>query len=233
MVERERPIAEGDVRAVHRRLCEQQGPFQPKPRRPILDELIMTLLSQATSDRNTERAFAALNQRFPTWEEILHAPVDEVIDAIRSGGLANRKAPRIQQILATVEEREGRVDLSRLNELDDGEVEAYLTALPGVGAKTAACVLLFSMGRPAFPVDTHVHRVTARLGWIPEGSSAQAAHRLLGSAVPPDLRYELHMQLITHGRTVCTPRRPRCGECVVLELCAAGPQLLAEGTAAS
>lgn len=221
------------VRAVHRQLREEQGPFQPKPRRPILDELVMTLLSQHTSDRNTERAFARLKQCFPTWERALDAPLDEVTDAIRSGGLANQKAPRIQQILATVEEREGRVDLSRLNDLDDGEVETYLTALPGVGPKTAACVLVFSMGRPAFPVDTHVHRVTARLGWILEGTNAQQAHRTLGSSVPPDIRYELHMQLITHGRTVCTAQRPRCGKCVLLDLCAAGPNLLAEGTARS
>lgn len=233
MVEPGRLADARHVRAVHRRLREDQGPFQPKPRRPILDELVMTLLSQHTSDRNTERAFERLQQRFPTWEQVLDAPLDEVVDAIRSGGLADQKAPRIQQILATVEEREGRVDLSRLNDLDDGEIETYLTALPGVGPKTAACVLVFSMGRPAFPVDTHVHRVTARLGWILEGTSAQQAHRTLGSSVPPGIRYELHMQLITHGRTVCTAQRPWCGKCVLLDLCGAGPDLLAEGTARS
>ena len=207
------------VRAVWRRLRQHQGPFTPKPRPPALDQLVATVLSQHTTDRNAERAFALLKQRFPSWEQVLDAPVDEVAAAIRCGGIANQKARRIQAILAAVEEREGRLDLSRLEGLGDEEVEGYLTSLPGVGPKTAACVLTFSLGRAAFPVDTHVHRVTMRLGWIPAGASAEQAHRLLGPRIPPEIRYDLHLALVTHGRTVCRAQRPRCGACVLRDLC--------------
>jgi endonuclease-3 len=208
------------IRAVQRRLRRQQGPFQPKPRLPALDEVVATVLSQHTSDHNSERAFASLKRRFPSWEEVADASTREVADAIRAGGIANQKAARIQRILAVVEEREGRIDLDRLRALGDAEVEEYLTSLPGVGPKTAACVLVFSMGRDAFPVDTHVHRVTARLGWIPPGASAERAHQLLGRLVPADIRYDLHVGLVTHGRTVCKAQRPRCPTCVLRDLCA-------------
>jgi endonuclease-3 len=210
------------IRAVQRRLRRQQGPFQPKPRMRALDEVVATVLSQHTSDHNSERAFASLKRRFPTWEEVLDAPTEEVASAIRSGGIANQKAARIQRILARIEEREGRADLDRLGTLGDAEVEEYLTSLPGVGPKTAACVLLFSMGRAAFPVDTHVHRVTARLGWIPPGASAERAHQLLGRLVPADIRYDLHVGLVTHGRAVCKAQHPRCSTCVLRDLCAFG-----------
>jgi endonuclease-3 len=191
----------------------------------------MTVLSQHTSDVNTARAFAGLKERFPRWDEVVCAPPRRVADAIRSGGLADQKAPRIQAILREVERREGALRLDRLRELPDAEVEDYLCSLPGVGPKTAACVLVFSLGRAAFPIDTHVHRVTKRLGWIPENASADKAHVLLKQTVPPDLRYELHVQLITHGRTICTARMPRCSECVLLDVCDAGPRLLAAGEA--
>ncbi len=210
------------IRAVQRRLRQQQGPFRPKPRLPPLDEVVATVLSQHTSDLNSERAFASLKRRFPSWEEVLDAPTEEVASAIRSGGIANQKAARIQRILAEIERREGRIDLDRMGGLGDAEVEEYLTSLPGVGPKTAACVLVFSMGRAAFPIDTHVHRVTARLGWIPAGASAERAHQLLGRLVPPDIRYDLHVGLVTHGRTVCKAQRPRCSDCVLRALCAFG-----------
>jgi endonuclease III len=210
------------IRAVQARLRRQQGPFKPKPRVRPLDEVVATVLSQHTSDVNSERAFASLKRRFPTWDEVLDAPTEEVAAAIRSGGIANQKAARIQRILAEIERREGRVDLDRLDGVGDDEVEEYLTSLPGVGPKTAACVLLFSMGRAAFPIDTHVHRVTARLGWIPAGASAERAHQLLGRLVPADIRYDLHVGLITHGRTVCRAQRPRCSACVLLDLCPFG-----------
>jgi endonuclease III len=180
------------------------------------------LLSQVTSDRNSERAFARLKARFPSWEQVADAPEGDVADAIRCGGIAGQKARRIQQILATIEQREGRIDLSRLLGLDDQAAEAYLVSLPGVGPKTAACVLVFSMGRAAFPIDTHVHRVAARLGWIPPRATADQAHRLLAPVVPPGIRYDLHLALITHGRTVCRAQRPRCDDCVVRDLCAYG-----------
>lgn len=219
------------MRAVHRRLAKQQGAFTPKPRLDPLDELVTTVLSQHTSDVNTARAFAGLKARFPRWEDVVRAPARRVADSIRSGGLADQKAPRIQAILREVERREGALSLERLNDLPDDEVEDYLRSLPGVGPKTAACVLVFSMGRDAFPVDTHVHRVTRRLGWIPPKASADKAHALLKDAVPPELRYELHLRLITHGRTICNARLPRCSDCVLLELCEAGPRLLAAGEA--
>lgn len=208
------------IRAVQRRLRARQGAFSPKPRLPVIDEIIATVLSQHTSDVNSERAFRRLKQRFPAWEQVLHAPPGEVADAIRCGGIADQKARRIQQILAAIDDREGRIDLARLDDLGDAEAEAYLRSLPGVGPKTAACVLVFSMGRAAFPVDTHVHRVAARLGWIAAGTSADRAHQLLAPRVPPDIRYDLHLALITHGRTVCRAQRPRCDECVLRDLCA-------------
>jgi endonuclease III len=219
------------IRAVQRRLRRQQGRFMPKPGLPVVDELVATVLSQHTSDVNSGRAFATLRRRFGSWEEVLDAPTEEVANAIRSGGIADQKAPRIQRILAEIEEREGRIDLTRLEGLGDREVEEYLTSLPGVGPKTAACVLTFSMGRAAFPVDTHVHRVTARLGWIPAGASAERAHQLLARRVPADIRYDLHVALVTHGRTVCKSLRPRCDTCVLRDLCAYGAARARRSTA--
>ncbi len=191
----------------------------------------MTVLSQHTSDSNTERAFAGLKQRYSVWSQVVAADPTEVADAIRPGGLADTKAVRIQAILSTIEEREGSLDLARLNELDDDEVDAYLVSLPGVGPKTSACVLLFSMGRDAFPVDTHVHRVALRLGLVPAQTTADRAHRLLLPAIAPELHYELHMQLIRHGREICKAARPLCTECTLFDLCESGPQLLASGVA--
>jgi len=212
-------------------LTKDDPPFEPKLRRPIVDELVLTVLSQATSDLNSGRAFESLTVRFSSWDEVLAAPVDEVADAIRSGGIADVKARRIQAILQAIEEREGSLDLGRLNRLRDEEVEDYLGSLPGVGPKTVACVLLFSMGRDAFPVDTHVFRVCRRLGLIAPKVTAEGAHRTLGQSVPPDIRYRFHIALIRHGRTICKPKMPLCSECVVFDLCEAGPKLLAAGEA--
>jgi len=210
------------IRAVQRRLRARQGAFRPKPGLPILDELVATVLSQHTSDTNSERAFGQLKARFPDWQEVADAPRSEVADAIRCGGIADQKARRIQQILAAIEEREGRIDLSRLADLDDASVEAYLLSLPGVGPKTAACVLVFSMGRAAFPIDTHVHRVATRLGWLRPNTTADKAHLLLAPRVPPDIRYDLHLAMITHGRTICRAQRPQCGACILRDQCAYG-----------
>ena len=213
---------EGRIREVQRRLRAGQGAFVPKPVLPVIDELVATVLSQHTSDINSERAFAQLKDRFPSWEQVAAAPVGRVADAIRCGGIADQKARRIQQILAAVREREGRIDLGRLHDLDDEAARAYLESLPGVGPKTAACVLTFAMGRAAFPVDTHVYRVATRLGWLPAKTTADAAHRLLGPIVPADIRYDLHVAMISHGRTTCRAQRPRCGACVLHDLCAYG-----------
>jgi endonuclease-3 len=211
------------IRTVHHRLRAQQGRFIAKPVLPVIDEIVATVLSQHTSDTNSERAFVQLKEAFPGWEQVAAAPVGQVADAIRSGGIADQKARRIQQILAAIEDREGRINLDRLHDLDDAAVAAYLESLPGVGPKTAACVLTFALRRAAFPVDTHVHRVAIRLGWIPAKATAEQAHRLLGPRVPPDIRYDLHVALITHGRKVCRAQRPRCDSCVLLDLCTFAP----------
>lgn len=208
-----------DFRRVLSRLLEDQGAIRPRSRGPILDQLIATVLSQHTSDRNSERAFATLRGRFGSWEAVASASDQAIADAIRSGGMAEQKAPRIRSILATIQAREGAADLSRLETLDDGAAREYLTSLPGVGPKTAACVLLFSMGRPAFPVDTHVHRIAGRLGWIPPGAGAPHAQELLEELVPEEIRYPLHLALVAHGRRVCRARAPRCEVCVLRAGC--------------
>jgi len=209
-----------EIAAVQQRLRASQGAFAPKPLLPVIDELVATVLSQHTSDVNSDRAFAQLKASFPRWDLVADAPVTQVADAIRSGGIANQKARRIQQILAAIETREGSLDLSRLLDMEDAAAEHYLRGLPGVGPKTAACVLVFAMGRPAFPVDTHVHRIVRRLGWIPATASADQAHQVLAPMVPPEIRYDLHVAMIAHGRTVCRAARPLCGDCVLRDLCA-------------
>lgn len=218
------------VRAIHRRLLRHFGGLEAPRRTDPLDELILTLLSQHTSDANAERAFEALRSRFRTWEEVVRANPAAVTDAIRSGGLANTKAPRIQAILREVLDREGRFDLERLRRLADEEVVRYLTSLPGVGPKTAAVVLAFSLGRPALPVDTHVHRVATRLGLVEPRTSAEKAHRMLEASVPPELRVPLHVGLIRLGRETCKAGRPRCEECPLVDLCPTAPTVLGSPT---
>jgi endonuclease-3 len=219
---------EGRVREVQGRLRAEQGAFVPKPVLPVIDEVVATVLSQHTSDTNSGRAFAQLKDRFPSWEQVAAAPAGQVADAIRCGGIAEQKARRIQQILAAIAEREGRIDLRRLHDLDDTAAGTYLESLPGVGPKTAACVLTFAMGRSAFPVDTHVHRIATRLGWLPAKTTADRAHRLLGAMVPAGIRYDLHVAMISHGRAVCQAQRPRCSTCTLLDLCEYGLQNTAQ-----
>jgi endonuclease-3 len=210
------------VRAVYRRLEKRFGPLWPPRRSDPLEELVLTVLSQHTSDVNAARAFDSLRAAFPTWGDVAGARPGAVTDAIRSGGLANVKAPRIQAMLREIHDREGGYDLSFLRQMSDVDVTAYLSSLEGVGPKTAAIVLAFSLGRNALPVDTHVHRVTRRLGWIPPKASADRAHVLLEDLVPPDLRVPMHVGLIRLGREICKAPRPRCEECPLLELCPTG-----------
>ncbi len=193
----------------------------PAPRTPgdPLDELIATILSQHTSDVNTARAFASLKARFPTWDEAVEAPTEAVADAIRSGGLARIKAPRIQSVLETIHERRGEFSLRFLTELPVAEAREWLTSLEGVGPKTAACVLLFACAMPALPVDTHVHRVCKRLGLIGPKVGEAAAHRVLESIVPAGEVYAFHMLLIGHGRAICKAPRPRCEACPLADVC--------------
>jgi endonuclease-3 len=193
----------------------------PAPRRTDgpLAELVQTILSQNTSDVNTERAFASLWSRFGDWQAILDAPTPAVADAIRSGGLAEVKAPRIKGVLAAIQQDRGELSLDFLADMPLDEARTYLTSLGGVGPKTAACVLLFALGMPALPVDTHVYRVSKRLGLIGERISAEAAHRLLEAAIPPAETFDAHMLLIQHGRVVCKALRPRCEACPLDPIC--------------
>jgi endonuclease III len=197
------------------RLRAAYGKPAVRTRRPPLDELVLTILSQNTSDVNCERAYARMRERFPTWAEVRDAPEVELVDALRPGGLAVQKAPRIQAVLRGLD----GLDLEWLRKLPPDEAMNWLVALPGVGPKTASCVLLFSLGVPVMPVDTHIHRIAGRLGLIPAGTGADAAHAILTAMTPPGQMLEAHLLLIQHGRTTCTARRPRCEECVLLDLC--------------
>jgi len=201
------------------RLTAIYGEFEQTPRYDALDELIFTVLTQHTSDLNAERAFDRLRETIPSWEEVLTADRQVIADAIYHGGMSNQKSKRIQDILAAILERHGalEIDFLRAWELDDAR--RWLMALPGVGPKTAAVVMSFALGMPAFPVDTHIHRVSKRLGFIDAKTTADAAHAIMESMVQPDLRFQLHMQLITHGRQICKARRPRCGDCPLSARC--------------
>ncbi|MEX2376686.1 MAG: endonuclease III, partial [Dehalococcoidia bacterium] len=190
------------------RLAAIYGPVVWEPRYNALDELIFTVLTQHTSDLNAERAFESLRSRMPTWMDVIEADATEVADAIRHGGLANQKSVRIQQILAAILERHGRLELEFLGDLPLGEAKAWLRDLPGVGPKTTAVVLSFSLGMPAMPVDTHIHRVAKRLGLITLKTSADDAHDVLENLVPPEDRFVFHVLLITHGRRICKAPRP-------------------------
>jgi endonuclease-3 len=214
------------VRALHRRLLRHFGSLEPPRRSDPLDELILTVLSQNTSDANSFRAYESLRARFPTWEALAAARPAEVAASIRSGGLSNVKAPRILAILRAIQEREGHLDLSLLRRKSDADARDYLTSLPGVGPKTAAVVLAFSLDRPALPVDTHVHRVASRLGLIRPNSSAARAQDILEAITPADIRVAMHVGLIRLGRQICKPGRPRCEVCPLADLCPTAPTIL-------
>lgn len=203
------------MRAIRDRLREMYGRPQNDPHHEPVDELVRTVLSQNTNDRNRDVAYARLRERFPSWEAVRDAPTTEVIEAIRPGGLAQQKGPRIQQILRQIGDP---INLDWLAEAARDEAIAYLTALPGVGRKTAACVQIFSFGLPEIPVDTHVHRVGGRLGLFPADASLQRAHDEMLAITDPDDAYELHMNLIRHGREVCRPV-PRCELCGLRRMC--------------
>ncbi|MGI6368583.1 MAG: endonuclease III domain-containing protein [Anaerolineae bacterium] len=207
---------------VHERLLAHYGRRPLKPQQAPLDELIQTILSQNTSDLNSGRAFASLREAFPSWEAVAEADVEAVAHAIRSGGLARIKAPRIQQIIRHLIQERGEPSLDWLHGLAVEEARAYLTSLPGVGPKTAACVLLFSLHMPAMPVDTHVHRVAQRLGLLGPRINAERAHTLLEGLLPQDLYYSFHLLMIEHGRTLCHAQRPRCSGCPLLDICPHG-----------
>jgi len=213
------------VMEIHHKLCNLYGDPPHQPDGDPLAALVNTILSQNTNDRNRDIAFAALRARFPTWEAVRDAPVEAVIDAIRPAGLAPTKGPNIQAALRQITaERgapsDGALSLAFLETLPLEDARQWLTKLNGVGPKTAAIVLLFALGRPAFPVDTHVHRVSRRLGLIPQNTSREKAHVLLEALVPPELYWAFHLNLIAHGRQVCHARQPACAECPLQSRCA-------------
>jgi endonuclease-3 len=185
-----------------------------------LDELVQTVLSQNTSDLNSGRAFRSLKAAFPSWDAVARARPAAVEEAIRPGGLARTKSRRILRILGEVRRREGRHDLRRLRGLPAGEARRGLEGLEGVGPKTRSCVLLFACRKPAFPVDTHVHRIVVRLGLVPPRASAALAQALLEPHVPEARALDLHLNLIRLGREVCRPRTPLCGSCPLCRRCA-------------
>ena len=204
---------------VHNNLLEAFGePIWRNPLPPV-DELVSTILSQNTNDVNRDRAFDSLREKFPTWEQVRDADQDEIIEAVRVAGLANQKGPRIQQVLRDITEERGSLDLSFLKEMPLEEARDWLTKFKGVGPKTAAIVLCFSLGRPAFPVDTHVYRVTGRIGLRPEKLSVEQAHPYLEDVFPPETYYAAHLNIIRLGREVCGARKPNCPVCPVRDLC--------------
>jgi endonuclease-3 len=207
------------IKKVHEHLVGEYGHHRWEPHRDPLSELVRTILSQNTSDVNSDRAFSRLWARFPTWEQVLDADVEEIVEAIRPGGLGRIKAPRIKAALEAIREERGDLDLGFLRDLDLREARAWLESLGGVGPKTAACVLLFSLGRPVLPVDTHVLRVSRRLGLIEASTSAEKAHEVLGGMLADGAIYDFHLNMVAHGRRVCLARRPLCDVCVLAPLC--------------
>jgi endonuclease-3 len=205
--------------AVHQRLLEVFGePIWRNPL-PAIDELVSTILSQNTNDINRDRAFNSLRAKFPTWEQVRDANVEAVVAAIRPAGLANQKGPRIQEVLRSITVERGSLDLSFLADLSVEEARAWLTRFNGVGPKTAAIVLCFSLGMPAFPVDTHIYRVTGRIGLRPERMTVEQAHPHLEALFPPETYYAGHLNLIRLGREICGARKPLCKKCPVRDLC--------------
>jgi endonuclease-3 len=210
-----RPPTKRRVRAIRDRLRELYGRPVNDPHGDPVHELVKTILSQNTSDTNRDAAYGRLRERFDTWEEVREAQVAEVAEAIRPGGLWATKAPRIQEALRGCGDP---IDLAWLRDAPRTEALDFLTSLAGVGRKTAACVLLFSFDRPEMPVDTHVHRVGRRLGLVRDRASFDQAHDELLEVVEPDDVYEVHINLIRHGRAVCRPR-PRCEGCELRRMC--------------
>lgn len=201
-------------------LLEQEyGPREWQPDRNPIDVLVGTILSQNTSDANSGRAFASLKASFDSWEAVASAPAEHIARVIRSGGLYQIKAVRIKEILEQIEKEQGRISLNSLKSKTMAEAEDYLMRLPGVGNKTASCVLLFSLGKPSLPVDTHVFRVAKRLGLIDSRVSIVKAHSLLQEQIPASKVYQFHVHMIEHGRRICRARRPRCRRCTLRGTC--------------
>ena len=200
-------------------LEKQFGVPNVRRRHDLVGSFVLTSLSQHTSDVNAGRAFDALKERFPTWEQVASATPRQIANAIRSAGLANQKAPRIRDFVRWVKKTFGDYDLSPIRKMSTEEVIELLTSVKGIGIKTVSVVLLFSLGRDVFPVDTHVHRICRRLGLVPDKATAERTHHLMASLVPKGKSMSLHVNLLRLGRTICHARGPKCPECPVKRLC--------------
>ncbi len=207
-----------NVLRLHRLLLAEYGDHPWSPGDPV-EALVSAILSQNTNDVNRDRAYERLRERVPTWEDVRDAPLLALVEAIRPAGLAPTKAPRIQQALQRISTECGEISLDFLADLPLEEARAWLRAIPGVGPKTTAIVLLFALGRPVFPVDTHIHRVAGRLGLIPPETTREQAHEILEAMIPPEIYYPFHINLILHGRAVCHARGPEHERCVLREEC--------------
>lgn len=205
--------------AILKLLEQQYGKRIWQPSYDPLGELVLTILSQNTSDKNSRPAFQSLRKAFPDWSAVLQADIGSIAGPITSGGLATIKAQRIQSALREIKAKRGSLDLLFLADVPFKEAREWLIDLPGVGFKTASCVLLFALGRPAMPVDTHVFRVASRLGLIALKTTVEKAHLVLEKAVPPNDLYEFHVLMIEHGRRTCAARGPKCVSCICKSIC--------------
>lgn len=217
------------MRRVADDLIAAYGPIELRPSGDPIGELVGTILSQNTSDVNSGRAYDSLHAAFADWDAVLAAPEQALAASIVSGGLAVVKARRIQAALRTILDRRGALDLDFLRDLPVAEGRAWLEGLPGVGAKTANCVLLFALGLPAMPVDTHVERVSTRLGLVPARTSPAKIGEALEAALPADVIGPVHLHFLTHGRRVCLAARPRCPQCMFRDWCPAAKLFAAAG----
>jgi endonuclease-3 len=184
-----------------------------------LDMLVQIILSQATSDTNSHRTYAALKKRFPVWERALRARTETIAETIRAGGLANQKAAVIKSLLRQIKEEHGTLELDFLHEMPAKEAREYLKQFRGIGPKTIACTLLFACRKDVFPLDTHIFRILRRVGLIPQKCTDARAHEIMDRTVPPGKFYSFHVNLIRHGRALCRPREPVCERCPIVEYC--------------
>ena len=200
-------------------LTTEYGHREWRPNHDPISVLVQTILSQNTSDRNSHRAFASLTASFGSWDNVASASLSQIVDSIRAGGLAEIKAKYIKQALEEIKRRRGKLELNFLKQLTTDEARDWLMQLPGIGKKTASCVLLFSLGVPALPVDTHIFRIARRLNLLDAKTNVDKAHETLKSIVPQDSIYPFHVLLIEHGRKICKAQRPRCHRCVLQKIC--------------
>jgi endonuclease III len=207
-----------EIRKVDARLCKIYGEPRGRGRDPV-SQLIITMLSQATTDTQTARSFETLRRRFPTWEQVRDAPVSEIAKQIKASGLSKQKAPRLKAALRYITRERGKIELNFLRRMPEDQAYRWLRHMKGVGSKTASIVLLFAFQKPLFPVDTHIHRITRRLGWVPQNASAEKAHEILQPLIPDQAHYRLHVNLIRLGREICIARAPRCEVCPLTDLC--------------